>query len=552
MPASLPPSPSLSHLSTGELYSQLAPITSLPGQAGSIFTNWASTFESQTASTFRPTTVEEVRLVVELARREGKELRPSGSGHSPSDLVCTDGFVINLDRIGRVLELDTTTCLAHFEGGIQLHAVNAALFEAGLALSSLGSISDQTFAGAISTATHGSGVTFGNLSSTVRFLDLVLPTEGVPVVRVSRDEDEELFLSALCGLGMVGVIVGVGVQAERIYKLEEECWSMKFEDYVERCDEIAESAEHVRCWWFPQVGEVKVSRLNRTSKALTPPPNAVKSYIIDTLIGTHFHAIILTLSRTFPNILPYHAQLMYALVHRPASIFSSSIFRPVYPLPKLSIERSNTSERTPLLPGEKVKVVELASTPKSERPFPMVTTPTLRVDWSFNIFNYDCGFPQYTYEAAVPYDRTAECLKDLEQWETKELNDPNGLRSHFPIEFRFTEKDDIWLSPTYGQRATYIGAIQYRPYNLPVPYRSLFAAFEAHLLAHGARPHWAKSHNCTPEKLRALYPKFNDFLRVRERVDPQGVLLNAYAMRHLVGGSPEKILSGRYRKSGRA
>ena len=70
--------------------------------------------------------------------------------------------------------------------------------------------------------------------------------------------------------------------------------------------------------------------------------------------------------------------------------------------------------------------------------------------------------PQYTYEGAVPYERTGECLTALEEWTTKELNDPKGLRSHFPIEVRYTEKDDIWLSPTYGSRGTYIGAIQYR------------------------------------------------------------------------------------------
>jgi L-gulonolactone oxidase len=70
--------------------------------------------------------------------------------------------------------------------------------------------------------------------------------------------------------------------------------------------------------------------------------------------------------------------------------------------------------------------------------------------------------PQYTYEGAVPYEKTGDCLIAMEEWLTKELHDPQGLRSHFPIEIRWTEKDDIWLSPTYGQRASYIGAIQYR------------------------------------------------------------------------------------------
>jgi hypothetical protein len=112
----------------------------------------------------------------------------------------------------------------------------------------------------------------------------------------------------------------------------------------------------------------------------------------------------------------------------------------------------------PLSPGSE----ESLTFNKVKSPLPILTTPTYRVDLSNNIFNYDCGFPQYTYEGSVPYEKTGECLKDLESWMIKELHDPKGLRSHFPIEIRFTEKDDIWLSPTYGGRGTYIGAIQYR------------------------------------------------------------------------------------------
>lgn len=133
-------------------------------------------------------------------------------------------------------------------------------------MSSLGSISDQSLAGAISTATHGAGVTFGNLSTFVRHLTIVLPDENCSVVRVSNDVDQDLFRASLCGLGVTGIIVGVGFQCEDDFKLEEECFSMTFHDFVERWQEIAESGQHVRCWWFPQVGEVKVSRMNRTQQ----------------------------------------------------------------------------------------------------------------------------------------------------------------------------------------------------------------------------------------------------------------------------------------------
>lgn len=166
---------------------------------------------------------------------------------------------------------------------------------------------------------------------------------------------------------------------------------------------------------------------------------------------------------------------MWALVHRPAPFSLADLLRPRWPQLKQAATASTLPAPTPrqqLLPGDLLSPPLTPSiSPRSSvadlkdllaEPLPLLTTPTYRVDISNNIFNYDCGFPQYTYEGAVPYERTGECLLALEEWQTKELHDPKGLRPHFPIEVRWTEKDDIWLSPTYGQRATYIGAIQYR------------------------------------------------------------------------------------------
>jgi len=310
--APLPPpdAPSLAALSTAELHRLLEPCTTIAGP-GLVFKNWATTFRSLVTARFKPTTVAEVRYAVELARREGRELRAAGAGHSPSDIVCTGGYLLDLRSLDKVLDVrprpcppsssrdrgradhpallapplpsstssshpqvDSATQTFHAQGGIVLKDLHPIIAERGnLAISSLGSISDQTLAGAISTSTHGSGVSFPSISTTATFLDIVLPLADAPVVRVSRnpDEDSDLFHAALCGLGAVGIVVGVGMRAERTFKLEEETFSMRFDEFTRRWSEIAESAEHVRCWWFPQVGRVKVSRLNRTNKVRALP-----------------------------------------------------------------------------------------------------------------------------------------------------------------------------------------------------------------------------------------------------------------------------------------
>jgi len=104
MPAPLAASTSLQDIPTATLRKLLAPVTHTRGKHAR-FQNWATTFKSHPRAMFRPRSVEEVRWVVELARREAVELRASGSGHSPSDLVCTEGYIVNIDSVQGVLEV---------------------------------------------------------------------------------------------------------------------------------------------------------------------------------------------------------------------------------------------------------------------------------------------------------------------------------------------------------------------------------------------------------------------------------------------------------------
>lgn len=93
------------------LYKQLQPIT-VPGSSSrSRFTNWGRTFRCAPLAIFEPYTEEQCQLILELARREGKRVRFSGVGHSPSDLACTTDFMLNVLNLNKLLEVwpsDTT------------------------------------------------------------------------------------------------------------------------------------------------------------------------------------------------------------------------------------------------------------------------------------------------------------------------------------------------------------------------------------------------------------------------------------------------------------
>jgi L-gulonolactone oxidase len=97
-------------------------------------------------------------------------------------------------------------------------------------------------------------------------------------------------------------------------------------------------------------------------------------------------------------------------------------------------------------------------------------------------------------------------------------------RISFPVEVRFTAADDLWLSHGYGRENAYIAIHQF----VGMPYERYFRAFEAACASLGGRPHWGKMHWRTAADLRPAYPRFDDFLAVRDRVDPDRVFASDY------------------------
>src|SRR5581483_11861366 len=99
----------------------------------------------------------------------------------------------------------------------------------------------------------------------------------------------------------------------------------------------------------------------------------------------------------------------------------------------------------------------------------------------------------------------------------------------FPVEVRVAAPDDIWLSTAYGRESAYVAIHQF----VGLPYQEYFAMFESVMAGVGGRPHWGKMHSLDAARLAALYPKFEDFRRVRTEVDPEGRFLNPYLKRVL-------------------
>jgi L-gulonolactone oxidase len=103
------------------------------------------------------------------------------------------------------------------------------------------------------------------------------------------------------------------------------------------------------------------------------------------------------------------------------------------------------------------------------------------------------------------------------------------FKVQFPVEVRFTGPDDAWLSHGYGRDSAYVAVHQFAG----VEYEPYFRAVEAVCQRLGGRPHWGKLHYRSAADLRPVYEKFDDFVAVRDRLDPARVFTNEYLDRVL-------------------
>lgn len=127
-------------------------------------------------------------------------------------------------------------------------------------------------------------------------------------------------------------------------------------------------------------------------------------------------------------------------------------------------------------------------------------------------------------EYAVPRRSLGPVLLALKRWV-----DTHDEHVAFPVEVRFAAADDIWLSTAYERDNAYIAVHQYHR----MDGARYFAAFEAIAREHGGRPHWGKVHGLDADTLRTLYPRYDDFVAVRDRLDPARTFTNSYLERVL-------------------
>ena len=163
-----------------------------------------------------PSSLEQLLKEIAAARASGLKMRLAGSLHSMNSLPATSEIQIQTDKLSRVLKIDRERQRVTVEGGIKIRELLDVLHREGLTLPNQGYITDQSIAGAIATATHGSGST-GTLSSFVEEIELLDGTGTLH--RLSPQIDKHLFSAAVVNLGCLGVVYSLTLRCIPAQKL---------------------------------------------------------------------------------------------------------------------------------------------------------------------------------------------------------------------------------------------------------------------------------------------------------------------------------------------
>ena len=259
------------------------------------FRNWARRFRYRPARVVRPRTEDEIVDLVKDARK----LRAYGAGHSFNAGVVTDDVLLSLDEYRGAVSFDAARRRLVVKGGTRVREVVRLLAAQGLAFPALPSHDAQSIAGIVATDVHGTGRDWGFVSSSVTHLKLV---DGRGEVH-ECEPGEELFRAAVGGVGAVGLITEVTVEATSRFRVEQRT-TMVDTAWVERnLDSIVSGNDHASLYLFPFTDRCQLNTWNRTER----PPTVAGP--LREWLSISWDAF---LSAWFGNLLAYSGQLRHA------------------------------------------------------------------------------------------------------------------------------------------------------------------------------------------------------------------------------------------------
>ena len=420
------------------------------------WTNWAGNQSARPKWINEPASESDVADIVARAAKSNRTVKAVGAGHSFTSTALTNGHLLNMKHLNKIVEVDRANNQVTVEAGIHISELNEQLFELGLAMPNLGDIAYQTISGAIATSTHGTGAKISGIAGQVAAMRLV-NGQG-EIVNINAKQNPELLNVARVGVGALGIVTQVTLSVVPAFRLRAVEGAQKLDALIENLDELVETNEHFEFFWIPHTKWALTKRNNRTTDPVHIPSRA-KQWYSKTFLENYAFGAVCALGRVKPNLIPRLA-------------------------------------------------TALPSTGQTEI-----------VDESFRIFASERIVKFVEMEYAIPRQYCGEALQRI-----RSMIDAKGHLISFPVEVRFTAKDDIALSTASGRDSAYIAVHMYKG----MAYEPYFRDVANIMSDYEGRPHWGKMHFLKDDDLSQLYPRWNEFIAARETLDPHRTFANAY------------------------
>ncbi|KPV45527.1 D-arabinono-1,4-lactone oxidase [Alicyclobacillus ferrooxydans] len=262
------------------------------------WSNWSGIVTSAPRDIVYPSSIEEVRAIVQSCAASRRSLRVVGAGHSFTALAATNDVLMSLDRMSGIIEINHAEQTALVWAGTRLHDLGPLLWKHGLAQENLGDIDAQSIAGAISTGTHGTGSQFGILATQVIEITAVLGTGEV--VTCSAESSPELFRALQVSLGAIGVIVKMRLQCKKAFQLHYESRRVRLNDCLTHLEEYKENFRQFEFYCFPYSDTVQLKLMTETETPATHRP--IRDYFNKVVMENWLFGALSTACKSMPSL----------------------------------------------------------------------------------------------------------------------------------------------------------------------------------------------------------------------------------------------------------
>jgi alditol oxidase len=235
--------------------------------AAALERNWSGTYRYRAATVHHPTDRDELRSLVAAAPR----LHALGSRHSFT-AIADAGELVALDRLGEEIEFDQEEGTVWVPAAATYAALAPALNHEGRALANMASLPHISVAGAIATATHGSGERLGNLATAVAGVELITSTGDLLTV----GEGDPDFRGLVVGLGALGVVTRVRLRTQPFYEASQRVYEgMEWEAVFAHFDELQAAGDSVSIFHLADAHRTEQVWVKRREPAEAPHPAAL-------------------------------------------------------------------------------------------------------------------------------------------------------------------------------------------------------------------------------------------------------------------------------------